>query len=107
VLHNDGALKVPDAYNREGTHYVTLSNGSWQHVVWEIEPLARDRVTSIEIGYWVNKMLAAPAARWAVEMGRVELQRVEPDHHTGWNVAPGKISFSHIGYETGSAKTAL
>jgi hypothetical protein len=57
-LHNDGAEKVPDRYNREGTHYVTLAPTGWQQVVWEIEPLARDRVTLLEIGYWVNKMLA-------------------------------------------------
>jgi len=107
VLHNDGATKVPDAYYREGIHYVTLSNGTWQHVVWEIEPLARDRVTAIEIGYWVNKMLAAPGDRVAFEIAQLELQRVDPDHHTGWNVAPGRISYSHTGYQTGSSKNAL
>jgi hypothetical protein len=107
VLHNDGATKVPDAYYREGIHYVTLANGAWQHVVWEIEPLARDRVTMLEIGYWVNKMLAAPGDRVAFEIGRVELQRVEPDHHTGWNVAPARIAFSHSGYERGGSKSAL
>jgi len=107
VLHNDGAEKVPDKYNREGTHYVTLANNQWTHVVWEIEPLARDRVTLLEIGYWVNKMLAAPTDRVAFEIGRLELQRVEPDHHTGWNVATGKIAFSHTGYQTGFSKTAI
>jgi hypothetical protein len=107
VLHNDGAQKVPDAYGREGIHYVTLANQEWQQVVWEIDPLARDRVTMLEIGYWVNKMLAAPGDRVAFEIGRLELQRVDPDHHTGWRVAPGKISFSHTGYATGSSKTAL
>jgi hypothetical protein len=107
VLHNDGVEKVPDRYNREGTHYVTLKNDTWQHVVWEIEPLARDRVTMIEIGYWVNKMLAAPTDRVAFEIGELELQRVDADHHTGWSVAPGKISFSHTGYQTGYSKTAI
>jgi len=107
VLHNDGAEKVPDRYFREGIHYITLAKNGWQQVVWEIEPLARDRVTSIEIGYWVNKMFAAPNDRVAFEIGRVELQRVDPDHHTGWNVAPGKISFSHTGYQTGATKTAV
>ena len=107
VLHNDGAEKVPDRYNREGTHYVTLAKDGWQQVVWEIEPLARDRVTMIEIGYWVNKMLAAPTDRVAFEIGRIELQRVDPDHHTGWYVAPGRIAFSHTGYEIGTAKTAI
>ena len=66
VLHNEGAIPVPDRYGREGIHYVTLANNAWQQVVWEIEPLARDRVTSIEIGYWVNKMLAAPGDRVAL-----------------------------------------
>ncbi|MGH9889045.1 MAG: glycoside hydrolase family 9 protein, partial [bacterium] len=107
VLHSDGAEKVPDKYYREGIHYVTLAGGDWQQVVWEIDPLARDRVTSIEIGYWVNKMLAAPTDRVAFEIGRLELQRVEPDQHTGWAVGAGKIAFSHSGYQTGSTKTAV
>ncbi|HVE35544.1 MAG TPA: glycoside hydrolase family 9 protein, partial [Gemmatimonadaceae bacterium] len=107
VLHNDGGEKVPDQYNREGTHFVTLPNNRWTHVVWEIEPLARDRVTLLEVGYWVNKMLAAPSDRVAFEIGRLELQRVTPDHHTGWSVAPGKIAFSHTGYQTGFSKTAV
>ena len=107
VLHNDGAEKVPDRYNREGTHYVTLAKSGWQQIVWEIEPLARDRVTMLEVGYWVNKMLAAPDDRVAFEIGTIELQRVEPDNHTGWNVAPGRIAYSNTGYQTGSSKTAL
>ncbi|MGH7444097.1 MAG: cellulase N-terminal Ig-like domain-containing protein, partial [Longimicrobiales bacterium] len=107
VLHNDGAVKVPDAYYREGIHYVTLEDGVWQHIVWEIDPLARDRVTMIEFGYWVNKMLAAPGDSVAFEIGRIELQRVDPDHHTGWDIAPGRIAFSHTGYQTGTSKSAL
>jgi hypothetical protein len=107
VLHNDGAEKVPDPYYREGIHYVTLAKDGWQQVVWEIEPLARDRVTALEIGYWVNKMLAQPGDGIAFEIGRLELQRVEPDHHTGWPVAPGRIAFSHSGYLPGLGKTAI
>ncbi|MGH7662885.1 MAG: glycoside hydrolase family 9 protein [Gemmatimonadaceae bacterium] len=107
VLHNDGRDKVPDVYYREGIHYVTLQNNRWQHVVWEIAPLARDSVTMIEIGYWVNKLLARPGDRVAFEIGRLALQRVEPDHYEGWDVAPGRISFSHTGYQLGSSKTAL
>ncbi len=107
VLHNDGAEKVPDGYGREGIHYVTLHPSGWQNVTWEIDPLARDKVTSVEIGYWVNKMLASKGDTVGFEIGRLELQRVDPDHHTGWNVAPGRIAFSHTGYQTGSSKTAI
>jgi glycosyl hydrolase family 9/cellulase-like Ig domain-containing protein len=107
VLHNDGAEKVPDRFYRDGIHYVTLANGTWQQITWEIEPLARDKVTLLEIGYWVNKMLAAPTDRVAFEIGRLELQHVEPDHHTGWDVAPGRIAFSNTGYQPGRSKTAI
>ena len=107
VLHNDGTEQVPDRYGREGIHYVTLARDGWQQVVWEIDPLARDRVTGIEIGYWVNRMLADPADRVAFEIGRLELQRVDADHHTGWSVAPGRLAFSHTGYQAGASKTAL
>lgn len=107
VLHNDGAEKVPDGYGREGIHYVTMHPNGWQNVTWEVDPLARDKVTSVEIGYWVNKMLASKGDTVGFEIGRLELQRVDPDHHTGWNVAPGRIAFSHTGYQTGSSKTAI
>ena len=107
VLHNEGAEKIPDRYGREGIHYVTLAPDGWQQVVWEIDPLPRDRVTAIEIGYWVNKMLAAPGDRVGFEIGRLELQRVDADPHTGWGVAPGKIAFSHTGYAPGFSKTAV
>jgi len=107
VLHNAGSERVPDRYNREGIHFVTLNGSAWQQVVWEIDPLARDRVTLLEIGYWVNKMLAAPGDRVGFEIGRIELQRVEPDHHTGWDIAPGMVAFSHTGYRSGDAKSAV
>jgi hypothetical protein len=107
VLHNDGAVRLPDSYSREGTHYVTLQDGKWQHVMWEITPLPRDRVTLLEFGYWVNRMLAGAGDRVAFEIGRIELQRVEPDHFEGWSVAPGRIAFSHTGYQTGAGKSAF
>jgi hypothetical protein len=107
VLHNDGAVKIPDAYYREGIHYVTLENNKWTQVNWEITPLARDRITQIEIGYWVNKMLAQPSDRVAFEIGRIDVQRVEPDNYEGWSVSPGKISFSNSGYDVMSSKTAI
>jgi hypothetical protein len=107
VLHNDGMEKVPDVFHREGIHYVTLQDGKWQHVVWEITPLARDKVTSLDINYWVNKRLLDPDDKVAFEISRLELQRVDPDHVEGWTVAPGMISFSHTGYQTGSSKSAM
>jgi hypothetical protein len=107
VLHNEGKDTVPDRYGREGIHYVSFMKSGWQPVYWEIDPLARDRVTSIEIGYWINKMYMAPNDRVAFEIGDIELQRVDSDVHTGWNVGKGRISYSHMGYQTGATKSAV
>ena len=35
------------------------------------------------------------------------LEKVEPDHYEGWNVAPGYIAYNHVGYAAGFPKTAL
>jgi hypothetical protein len=107
ALHNDGAVKVPDVYHREGIHYVTLRDGEWQQVVWEITPLARDRVTSLDIGYWVNRMFAAPGDTVMFEIADLELQRVEPDNYEGWAVGPGRIAFSTSGYPSDATRSAL
>jgi hypothetical protein len=107
VLRNDGAVKVPDVYNREGIHYATLRDGEWQQVVWEITPLARDRVTSLQIGYWVNRMFASPADTVMFEIADLELQRVEPDNYEGWSVSPDRIAYSTSGYAAAASKSAL
>ena len=107
VMHNDGVVKVPDRFDREGTHVITLQKNGWQLITWEIEPLARDNVTRIEFGYFVNRMLARPDDRVAFEIGPIELQQVDPDVHTGWTIGGGKLAFSHSGYQSDSRKTAL
>lgn len=108
VLHSEGKDTTPDRYGREGIHYYSIMKpGQWQPIYWEIDPLARDRVSSLEIGYWVNKMLAHPNDRISFEIGDIELQRVELDSHTGWSVGKGRIALSHEGYRTGAGKVAI
>ncbi len=41
------------------------------------------------------------------DFDNIELQKVETDQYEGWNVTPGKISFSHIGYRPFDTKVAL
>jgi hypothetical protein len=108
VLHSEGKDTTPDRYGREGIHYVSfMKPGVWQPIYWEIDPLPRDHVSSLEIGYWVNKMLAAPSDRVSFEIGDIELQRVEPDVHTGWNVGTGRIAVSPAFPSTSATKTAV
>src|SRR6266567_2950479 len=107
VLHNDGAHKLPDPYN-EGRHEsITLKNHVWNHVVWEIAPLDRDRVSALDFAYMLPKKLPEPGDQTILDIDQLELQSVVADHVEGWDVAPGKIAFSHSGYTTGSSKSAI
>jgi Glycosyl hydrolase family 9/Cellulase N-terminal ig-like domain len=107
VLHNDGAHKLPDHYN-EGRHEsILLKNHTWNQIVWEIAPLDRDRVTAIEFAYSLSKKLPDPGDRTILDVAHLELQSVLADHVEGWDVAAGKIAFSHSGYATGSSKSAI
>jgi hypothetical protein len=53
-LFNDGVEKLPAPFGQEGEHIVNLRNGEWNHVVWEIGNVARDKVTSLEISYMMG-----------------------------------------------------
>ncbi len=107
VLHNDGAHKLPDHYN-EGRHEsISLKNHAWNQVVWEIAPLDRDQVTALEFAYSLPKKFPDPGDHTIMDIAQLELQSVTADHVEGWNVASGKIAFSHSGYTAGSSKSAI
>src|SRR5271169_596302 len=107
TLHNDGSHKLPDQYN-EGRHEsIILKNHEWNQVVWEIAPLDRDRVTALDFAYMLPKKLPDPGDQTILDIDQLELQSVAADHVEGWDVAPGRIAFSHSGYTTGSSKSAI
>src|SRR4029077_12422588 len=107
VLHNEGAHVLPDRYN-EGRHEsIILKNHEWNHVLWEIAPLDRDKVTELEFAYSLPKMLPDPGDQTILYIDQLELEKVDADHVEGWDVAAGKIAFSHAGYKAGATKTAI
>ena len=106
ILHNDGAHKLPDRY--EGRHEsIILKNHRWNQIVWEIAPLDRDRVTAIDFACSLPKKFPEPGDRTILDIDRLELQSVVADHVESWDVASGKIAFSHSGYTTGTSKSAI
>lgn len=106
-LHNEGIEKLPAAFGQEGETSLVLRNHEWNHVVWEIGNVARDRVTELEIAYYMSGNEPDGADSVVFDFDRLELERVEPDYVEGWGVWPGRISFSHAGYQTGAVKRAV
>jgi len=88
-------------------HHVLLENNRWNHVVWEIPDLARDQVTEVAFTYVMNGNEAGAAEVATFDIDHLELQLVEADHYEGWNVAGGRIAFSHTGYPIDGSKTAV
>jgi hypothetical protein len=107
ILHNEGAHILPDDNNEGRNESIPLKNRQWNHVVWEIAPLSRDKVTGVDFAYGLPKMFPDLGDKTVLYIDQMELQRVEPDHVEGWDVSPGRIAFSHAGYIAGSSKTAL
>ena len=106
-LHNEGARSSPAPFGQEGETTIVLHNQEWNHVVWEVGNLARDKVTRFEISACLAGHEPEAADTLTYHLDRLELQKVEPDYIEGWEVWPGRISFSHPGYQSGAAKSAI
>jgi len=106
-IFNEGKEKLPPAWGQEGETSLMLRNHEWNHVVWEIGNVARDQVTALEVSYYMagNEPEATDTAIHYLD--QLELQKVKPDHIEGWDVWPGRISYSHTGYQSGTVKTAI
>lgn len=107
TLHNEGAHLLPDDQNEGRDDSIPIVNHQWNHVVWEIPSLDRDKVTGLSFGYSLPRMFPNPGDQTVLYLDQLELQSVAPDYVEGWDVAPGKIAFSHAGYSPGTTKTAL
>jgi Glycosyl hydrolase family 9/Cellulase N-terminal ig-like domain len=106
-IHNDGVEKLPATFGQEGDNSVLLRNDEWNHVVWEIGNVARDKITQLEISYGMSGNEPEAADAVTFDFDRLELERVDPDYIEGWNVWPGRIAYSQTGYPSGAAKSAI
>ncbi len=108
TLLNDGAEKSPDPVDHNGENAILIPrNHAWNHVVWEIPGIPRDKV--VGVAFSVRRQGNEPEAsnHIAFYLDHLTLERVQEDHYEGWDVAPGQIAYSQSGYRTDSTKTAI
>jgi len=106
-LYNDGVEKLPAPFGQEGETTQVLRNHEWNHVVWEIGNVARDKVTRFEISCLMSGNEPEAADTLMYNFDHLELEQVEPDYVEGWDVWGGRVAYSHTGYQSGSAKSAI
>ncbi|MFV0401442.1 MAG: glycoside hydrolase family 9 protein [Oscillospiraceae bacterium] len=107
-LRNDGAVKIPDIFHREGAHTVNLDNDVWNDCIWEFTDLPRDKITELSFQIRIHGKERFGGDDLAFAIKDIRLERVEnPDVSLGWQGNDGTISFSTTGYWAESEKTAV
>lgn len=90
------------------SHFVQdLKPGRWNHVLWEIPHLKRDKVTTFTIGQLLRGHDPEDEGIVTYDFDELEVQRVGADMYEGWEVAPGRFAFCHVGYRPGDKKIAF
>ncbi len=107
-VENDGEIKVPDQYGREGYHEINLINGQWNECFVEMTELARDKVTKLSFAIEVFGKERTMGDSLKFDVDNVKLELIEnPEVVSGWQPADNRIIFSTTGYGKGSEKTAI
>ncbi len=107
-VENDGKIKVPDRYGREGYHEMNLINGQWNECFVEISELPRDKVTKISFAIEVFGKERTMGDLLQFDVSNVTLQVVDkPEAVSGWKPAENRIIFSTSGYRPDSTKSAI
>ena len=104
---NDGQEKLPALFGQEGETSLILRNHEWNHVVWEISNVARDKITGFEASYGLSGSAPGEADTIQFYFDDLALERVDADKIEGWDVWAGRIAYSQAGYETGAGKSAI
>ncbi len=106
--NNDGLIKIPDQYYREGTHEINLINKQWNRGYIEISALPRDAISKIAFGVpgFGKDRTTGDSLKFYIE--GIELQQVEnPDVMHGWVPGSGRLAYSTTGYALKGEKTAV
>ncbi len=106
-LFNDGEVKVPDIFIRDGAHNMTLKDNCWNFVVLEMPYLDRDAVTGVAFEYDMVGHENDAVDKVTFYCDQLRLEKVEADVFEGWIPANDRISYSHSGYQPGATKSAV
>lgn len=102
----DGAV-YNASYPRKSHFVEDLKPGQWNHVLFEIPHLKRDQVTSFSINQMLIGHFPEEEGIVTYDFDQLELQLVDTDQYEGWEIAPDKFAFNHIGYRPGDKKVVM
>lgn len=104
---NNGKIKIPDAYSREGFNCINLKNNEWNTCAWEIDSIAHDNIEEVSFIIHRYGKEVSTGEDLLYELRDIQFQQVEPNVVHGWQCAPETAVFSTTGYFTKGRKTAI
>ncbi len=105
---NDGEVKVPDPYYREGATVFDLKNEQWNECIWEFSEMPRDCITQLCFYVFSSGHDIGAADVLAYDFRDIAIERVaEPEHEHGWCNPQPCINLSTVGYWPEGRKTAV
>lgn len=90
-------------------HYWSgMKQGEWNLLAWEFPEIRRDRVIALELFQPISGLPFRKArSRLTYDLDQLCVEKVHTEQVEGWRIAPGSISFSHLGYAVAARKLAL
>jgi len=108
AFKNEGEIKVPDQFEREGIHEINLKNNQWNDCTLEFPELPRDKVTEVKLWFEVFGQELTMGETMRADIDNIVLETVEdPEVAKGWQPATGRIVVSNTGYTTKATKRAV
>ena len=104
---NDGEIKIPDVYSREGFNAINLKNHQWNTCMWEIDSIAHDKITEISFNLHRYGKDVSTGDNMVFDLADICLHQVEPDVVHGWQCAKEQAAYSTTGYFTYGRKVAV
>lgn len=105
---NNGKVKIPDAYGREGFHAMNIVNGQWNDMTWELTGIAHDKMEEISFTMhrYGKELSGGDSLRFEIRDICIErVADVEVVH--GWQCKKNTAVFSTTGYCANGRKTAV
>jgi len=105
---NNGTVKIPDKYSREGFNAINLNNFEWNTCTWEIDSLAHDKVEEVSFIVYRYGQEISGGEELCFELRDIRFQQIEePNVVHGWQCKHGTAAYSTTGYWRTGIKTAV
>lgn len=105
---NNGEIKIPDAYSREGFNAINLKNFEWNTCLWEIDSIAHDKVEEVSFIMHRYGQELSGGEELLFEIRNIRFETVEDLAVVhGWQCHGDTAAYSTTGYFRQGEKTAI